>query len=314
VQGQAKAGPEGESARALARLALQTIASPLHFYGQLALEDLGQRLTMPAAPAALTAAEREAARQTPGFARALQLIALGLRSEGVREWNFTLRGLDDRALMAAAQLGCEREVWDRCINSSDRSRAEINLAQRYPTPFKDQVLAKAAEVGVDPAFVYGLIRQESRFILDARSHVGASGLMQLMPATARWTAKKVGIEWKSDLITDRDTNLLLGMTYLKLLLDDFSGNVAMAAAAYNAGPGRPRRWREGATVEAAAWIEGIPFNETRDYVKKVSSNALIYTHVLGGGAALPVAPLKAKLGPPIGPRDPGAPAPDSQLP
>ncbi|MFN5167854.1 MAG: lytic transglycosylase domain-containing protein, partial [Pseudomonadota bacterium] len=217
----------------------------------------------------------------PGLQRGLQLIALGLRSEGVREWNFSLRGLGDRELLAAAQLACAREVWDRCINASDRTRTEVDLAQRYPTPFREQVLARAREVGVEAAYVFGLIRQESRFILDARSSVGASGLMQLMPATARWTAQKLGLDWKPELITDRDLNLRLGMTYLRLLKDDFGGSNVMAAAAYNAGPGRPRRWREGGAVEAAAWVEGIPFNETRDYVKKVLANTVVYAALLG---------------------------------
>ncbi|GMV47826.1 MAG: hypothetical protein AMXMBFR66_32240 [Pseudomonadota bacterium] len=311
LQARAPAGPEGEGARALARLTLQGIASPLAFYGQLAQDELGARTPLPALPAPPTAGEREAARSQPALARALQLIALGLRSEGVREWNFTLRGMGERELLAAAQWACEREVWDRCINTSERTRAEIDLAQRYPTPFREQVLARAGEVGIDPALVYGLIRQESRFILDARSAVGASGLMQLMPATARWTARKVGLEWRPSLITDRDVNLKLGMSYLKLLVDDFGGSVALAAAAYNAGPGRPRRWREGGSFEPAAWVEGIPFAETRDYVKKVLANALVYSVVLGAPAA---PPLKARLGALIGPRAPGAPAADGELP
>jgi soluble lytic murein transglycosylase len=172
------------------------------------------------------------------------------------------------------------------------------------------VVALAREAGVDPAYVYGLIRQESRFIMDARSPVGASGLMQLMPATARWAARKVGLDWKPELITDRDVNLLLGTTYLKLVLEEFGGVQAMGAAAYNAGPSRPRRWREGAVLEPAAWIEGIPFNETREYVKRVLANAVVYTARLGTG----MPSLKARLGGAIGPRDPGAPAENRELP
>jgi soluble lytic murein transglycosylase len=120
-------------------------------------------------------------------------------------------------------------------------------------------LARAQALGLEPALLFGLIRQESRFISDARSGVGAQGLMQLMPATAKWTARKVGLEYRPQMITDRDTNLHLGAAYLKRLLDDFDGSLAMAAAAYNAGPGRPRRWREGALMEPAAWAESIPF-------------------------------------------------------
>ena len=190
-------GEAGDADRAASRSALEQLASPLHFYGQLAAEDLGQKLVLPVATAAAapSAAEADAAtlaaaRGNPGLQRALKLIAIGLRPEGVREWNWTLRGMDDRALLAAAQLACEQQVWDRCINTSERSKAEPVMAQRYPTPLREAVLAKSRDVGIDAAYVYGLIRQESRFIMDARSHVGASGLMQLMPATARWTAKK----------------------------------------------------------------------------------------------------------------------------
>ena len=194
----------------------------------------------------------------------------------MREWNYSLRGMSDRELLAAAQLACDREVWDRCINTSDRTRNDVHMDQRFPTPYRKEVHAWAARMGLDPAYVYGLIRQESRFVTDARSSVGASGLMQLMPSTARWTAKKLGLPYSADTITDRDTNIKIGTGYLKMVLDDFGGSQAMAAAAYNAGPSRPRRWRDGPALEPAIWAENIPFNETRDYVKKVLSNATDY--------------------------------------
>ncbi len=306
----APAGPEGDAARAASRLALESIAPQLGFYGKLALEETGGRVALPPMPAPLSATERDAPRNQAGFNRALLLIALGLRSEGVREWNFMLRGLDDRGLLAAAQLACDREVWDRCINTSERTRTDVDIAQRFPTPHRELIETKARQAGLEPAVVFGLIRQESRFIGDARSGVGASGLMQLMPATARWTAKQVGLAFTPQMITDREVNLQLGAAYLKRVLDDFDGSLAMAAAAYNAGPGRPRRWREGNAMEPAAWAESIPFNETRDYVKKVLSNSVYYAAVLGQT----VPTLKARLGRPIGPRDPAAPAPDRDIP
>ena len=273
---------EGDSMRAMAREMMSGIAGQMNFYGALAAEHLGQPIAIPARPAPLTAQERDAALQNPGFARALQLIGIGLRNEGVREWNYTLRGMSDRELLAAAQLACDREVWDRCIHTSDRTKAEIDIEQRFPMPFRDELIAKARDAGLDPAYVYGLIRQESRFVMDARSAVGASGLMQIMPSTARWTAKKIGLPYTPDLITDRDTNLKLGMAYLKLVLDDFSGSQPLAAAAYNAGPNRPRRWRDGPVLEPAIWAENIPFGETRDYVKKVLSNGSYYAALLSG--------------------------------
>ncbi|MDC8784616.1 lytic transglycosylase domain-containing protein [Roseateles koreensis] len=301
-------GAPGEALRQEARTLLQGIASPLNFYGRLAAEEVGgsgnnggNPLTaLPPAPPPLSAAERATVQSHPGINRALVLINSDLRNEGVREWNFSLRKLNDRELRAAAQEACDREVWDRCINSSERTRREIDLNQRFPVPFRQELQAKARAVGLDPAYVYGLIRQESRFVTDARSHVGAAGLMQVMPATARWTAKKVGIDFRPELLADRDFNVRIGVSYLKLVLDDFGGSMAMAAAAYNAGPGRPRRWREGPAMDAALWVENIPFNETRDYVKKVLTNTTVYAQLLNEEAS--ASSLRARLGLQIGPK------------
>ncbi len=286
---------------------LEGIAGVRGFYEMLAQEELGRPITPPPEPDALSVAEINAARNNPGLQRALAAIALGLRAEGVREWNYTTNlhqngGMTDRELLAAANLACQHEVWDRCINTSERTKEVIDLTQRFPMPHKQAVLARTQNIGLDPAYVYGLIRQESRFIMDARSGVGAAGLMQVMPATASWTAKKIGLSgFKAHQITERDTNIAIGTGYLKLVLDDFAGSMPMAAAAYNAGPGRPRAWRgqAGAPVmEAAAWAENIPFSETRDYVKKVLANTTIYAAMISGKTQS----LKARLGQ-IGPRD-----------
>ena len=301
---------DGEALRAQASEMLSSIAGQWHFYGTLASERLGMLVSLPSRPPALTPAERAAAAGDAGLNRALQLIAIGLRSEGVREWNFSLRALGDRELLAAAQLACDREIWDRCINTSERTRSVVDMRQRFPTPFRAQVLARTQAIGLDPAYVYGLIRQESRFVTDARSGVGASGLMQVMPATARWTARKIGLDYSHELITDRDVNLTLGTGYLKLVLDDFAGSQPLAAAAYNAGPSRSRRWREGPTLDPATWAENIPFSETRDYVKKVLSNAAYYAALLGNESVS----LSARLGASIGPRDPAIASADRELP
>ncbi len=296
-------GKPSDAERAEARRALESIASPKGFYEQLALEELGQRVVVPPAPAPLTAEEKAAARANPALNRALYAILLGIRGEGVREWNYstnlhTKGGMSDRDLLAAADLACQNEIWDRCINTSERTRSFIDLEQRFPMPFRDAVVKRSREINLDPAYVYGLIRQESRFIMDARSHVGASGLMQVMPATAKWTAKKIGlVNFTPDQITDRDTNIAIGTGYLKLVLDDFGGSMPLAAAAYNAGPGRPRSWRNGPTMEAAIWAENVPFAETRDYVKKVLSNTTSYAAILSGQPQS----LKARLGT-VGPR------------
>jgi soluble lytic murein transglycosylase len=307
-----------EAARAQALAALQSIAGIRGFYEQLALEALGQRSTLPPKPVPLTSEEKEVARKNQGLQRALYAIALGLRSEGVREWNYSISlhtkgGMDDRSLLAAAELACHAEVWDRCINTSDRSKALIDMEQRFPMPFKVAVLARAQSIGLEPAYVYGLIRQESRFVMDARSGVGASGLMQVMPATAKWTAKKIGMsDFAPTKLAERDTNIAIGTAYLKLVLDSFQGSMPLAAAAYNAGPSRARAWRgaSGAPVlEAAIWAENIPFNETRDYVKKVLSNTTLYAAMISGQPQS----IKARLGS-VGPLDANAPEAGLDLP
>ncbi|CAN5553395.1 lytic transglycosylase domain-containing protein [soil metagenome] len=302
-------------ARAEALAAFQSIASPRGFYEQLALEELGQRVTVPPKPAPLTPAEKEAARANAGLNRGLYAILIGLRSEGTREWNYSTNlhsrgGMSDRELLAAADFACQREVWDRCINTSERTKGFIDLEQRFPMPFRDAVVKRSNETGIDPAYVYGLIRQESRFITDARSNVGAAGLMQVMPATARWTAKKIGMaNFSTDQMHDQDINITIGTAYLKLALDDFAGSMALAAAAYNAGPGRPRNWRNGPVLDGAIWAENVPFAETRDYVKKVLSNTTNYAALLTGQPQS----LKARLGT-VGPRDASVPEPVKDLP
>jgi len=304
-----------ETRRAEAQQMLQSIATVRTFYGQLALEELGQKITVPARPVPPTAEEKEAARLNPGLNRAIYAITLGIRPEGVREWNYATNlavpgGMGERELLAAAQFACDREVWDRCINTSERTQAEFDVEQRFPMPFREAVVRRAGEIGLDPAYVYGLIRQESRFVMDARSNVGASGLMQVMPPTARWTARKLGIaNFSPAQLADRDTNIVIGTGYLKLVLDDFDGSMPLAAAAYNAGPSRSRSWRNGPVLEAAAWAENVPFPETRDYVKKVLSNTTMYAAILTGQPQS----LKARLGT-VGPRDASQPEPNKDLP
>jgi len=310
LQAMARDSQEGEALRTQSRQMLSSIAGQMSFYGALASEALGQPFVLPARPLPLTPEERAEAAANPGLARGMQLVALGLRDEGRREWNYSLRGMSDRQLMAAAQVACDAQDWQLCINTSERTRAEIDIAQRYPTPYRDEIAARAGELGLDAPYVMGLIRQETRFMASLRSYVGASGLMQLMPATARWTAKKYGVDYRPELITDPSTNLKLGTGYLRHVLDAFEGSQPMAAAAYNAGPGRPRRWREGPVLDTAAWAENIPFPETRDYVKKVMSNATIYAALLNGEAPV----LRTRLGRMIGPRDANAPEPEKDLP
>jgi len=285
------------------------IAGQADFYGLLAAEELGYVAALPETMHMPGEAEVEAARREPGLARALELIRLGMRTEGVREWLFTIRHFDDPKLIAASELARRAEVYDRAIHTADRTARLHNYALRYPVPFHGVFREYAKNHDLDEAWVLGLVRQESRFIADARSSAGAAGLMQLMPGTARYVAQKIGLRnYRPKSVTEIQTNVSLGTGYLRMVLDQL-GHPVLASAAYNAGPARARRWRDAARpLEGAVYVESIPFPETRDYVKKVMANAVFYAAVIESR----LTPLKAKLGI-IAPRVPGEPV-DEELP
>lgn len=281
-----------------ARRLFETVAGEFSFYGQLAAAELGRAMVIPAVGHVPSPDEVAAIAQLPGLQRALALYRLGIRADANREWIYTIRGMDDKQLLAAAQLAKTRDLPDRAINTADKTVLLHDFGLRYLSPHAEQVKTQARSVGLDDAWVYGLMRQESRFITSAKSVVGASGLMQLMPATAKWVAKKIGLrDYQHARVNDLETNVALGTNYLKIVLDELHSHQALASAAYNAGPGRPRRWRDVKPMEAAIFAESIPFNETRDYVKKVISNAVIYQALFTGKPAS----IRDRL-PPIPPR------------
>jgi soluble lytic murein transglycosylase len=282
------------------------IAGQPDFYGLLATEELGYVITPPEAMHEPSDEEVEAARRDPGLARALELIRLGIRTEGVREWLFSIRSLDDTRLLAAAELARRAGVYDRAISTADRTKRLHNFALRYPVPFRDVFGEYARTQGLDEAWVMGLVRQESRFIAEARSSAGAAGLMQVMPRTARFVAAKIGLRnYRPASVTDIETNVTLGTGYLKMVLDQL-GHPVLASAAYNAGPARARRWRDPErSLEGAIYAETIPFGETRDYVKKVTANAVFYAAML----EKKLTPIKARLGT-IAPRSVAEPVED----
>ena len=272
----------------------QQIAQGFDFYGQLADEELGQKTTIPP-KTTVTAAEIAQVANTPGFDLARRFYALNLRLEGNREWNWPLRGMSDRQLLAVAEYARSIKLYDRTVNTADRTRTEHDFSLRYLAPFRDIVERNAQSTGLDVEWAYGLIRQESRFIMNARSGVGASGLMQLMPGTAQMVARKIGLGPLSRAqLDDLNTNILLGTNYLAMIYNQFDGSAVLATAGYNAGPGRPSAWRQTLQqpVEGAIFAETIPFQETRDYVKNVLSNTVYYAALFEGRPQS----LKARLG------------------
>lgn len=273
----------------LARTAWQSIAEPWTYYGQLATEALGRAVRIPrGAPATADMRLVDQQARLPAVQQALLLYRIDAFAPAAWQWHAALDGDDDARLHAAARLACGQQAWLLCISASQRMQGAVDWTQRYVMPYRSAVAAASRASGVSQAFLYGIMRQESRFAAGIRSWAGADGLMQLMPGTARWVARKIGLEgFRADQISDIGTNVTLGSAYLGMLLQRFDGSQAMAAAGYNAGPGRPARWRDmplpaPQSLDGAVFTESIPLEETRDYVKRVLANATVYSALLEG--------------------------------
>lgn len=289
---------EGRAEQALgnaagARALFARIAGEHHFYAQLAAEELGRAFSIPSKGYTPTPQEVAAIARMPGFQRALALFELGQRFDSAREWIWSIRDMDDKQLLAAAEFARQNEMYDRAINTASKTQELHDFSVRYLAPYRDALGENARARQLEEAWVLGLVRQESRFISEIKSSAGAAGLMQLMPATAKWVARRMGMQdYSWARVTDTGVNAALGTYYLRHVLDDLDGSPVLAAAAYNAGPGRARRWRDARPLEGAIYAETIPFDETRDYVKKVMSNTMYYAALLGGQPRS----LKARLG------------------
>lgn len=251
------------------------------FYGLLAREALGERFKLPPQEAKPTAKELNRARRNPALKRALALFKLDLRSLGRREWAWGLRDQDSDFQIAAAHLALQAGHPDRAIYAAERADRNGHFQLRYLLPYRKLIEPQARQQKVDLAWIYGLMRQESRFMVPARSSAGAQGLMQVMPATGKWVAKKIGLKnYRANQLAEPKTNVLIGTSYMKMLVEQFGGQLVLASAAYNAGPGRARRWRDSRALEGAIYAETIPFDETRDYVRKVLANTVIYDTII----------------------------------
>lgn len=275
---------------------LISLSKEHNYYGQLAKEELGAILTAAKESTPVSKEEVIAMEKMPGVQRTLAFYRLDLRTEAYREWVWTIRNFNDRQLLAAAEVARQHGHYDRAINTANRTIQQHDFRLRFPTPHRETLRPILKEQAIDEAWVYGLIRQESRFLTDVTSSAGAKGLMQLMPDTAKWVARQLGIvNFQQNLVTQIDINLKLGTYYLKHVLSTLDNQPLLASAAYNAGPGRAKRWRDNdKNLEGAIYAETIPFSETRDYVKKVLKNSVYYANVLEHDHTAPT--LKDRLG------------------
>jgi soluble lytic murein transglycosylase len=261
---------------------LASLSNEFNFYGQLAAENLGN--TMSFVPQTYRPDARDVAiiAHDPGLQRGMAFYRNSMRYEGALEWAWTVKDYDDRQLLAAAALASRNEWYERAIHTAERTKILHDFSLRFPAPYRDVMRLYTEELELDEAWVYGLIRQESRFVTTARSTAGAGGLMQLMPSTAKWMAKRLGLKGHhSKLVNGVDTNINLGTSYLRQVMDTLDNHPVLASAGYNAGPRRAARWRDVKPLAGDVYAETIPFPETRGYVKKVMSNTMYYARLFG---------------------------------
>lgn len=219
----------------------------------------------------------------PGIARAREFYHLGYHIDARREWNHTIQGFSPRQLQLAAVLAQQWGWHDRAILTVARAKHYSDLKMRFPIVYRKQVEHNAKKFKLEPAWIFGVLRQESAYMHDARSLAGALGLMQLMPRTARHVGRliKSPLRRNRDLL-NADKNIRLGSAYLRRVLDNNKGNQVLATASYNAGVQRVRQWiAKDKSIEADIWIESVPFNETRDYIRRVMTYTAIFENRLG---------------------------------
>lgn len=274
------------------------LSTERHYYGWLAAEELESVMSSQAIEYKVTDNEVTAIASQPEIKRAHELQRLDMRWEAKAEWLWATRHYDDKELLAAAEYAMRQKWYDIAISTADNTKQTHNFNLRYPTPYRDLFRKSANEVTLDESWVYGITRQESRFMHYAKSGVGAAGLMQLMPATAKWVAKRIGVDgYNNSMIHDLNTNIEFGTYYMRYTLDLMGGQAVMATAGYNAGPSRAKRWQATEPLEGAIYIESIPFTETRTYVQKVMANAQIYApRLVSENKNVKIQTLKSRLG------------------
>lgn len=273
-------------ARALEEIGVHVKAGPIYariakqrdYYGFLAADRLQKPYAMNYQPLQFSDIEMASLLNFPPLIRARELNAVGQIYHARREWNHMVSGLSKRQIPIAAVIAHKWDWYHTAIMTVAKAKQFDDLELRFPQPFDNLVLANANKFSLRPEYVYGVMRQESAFNSAARSHAGASGLMQLMPATAKQVAQSLRKSAPSRAaLLQPKVNVELGSKYLRLMLDEYGNQQVLATAAYNAGPHRVKRWLpDNKNMPADIWVDTIPFNETRKYVRRVMAYSTVY--------------------------------------
>ena len=254
-----------------------------NFYGQLAMEELGtsHRGRSRVLPARAPTRSRRWS-SAPGIQRALKFYQLGLRYEGALEWRWSTRAFDDKELLAAAEVARRAGWYERSIDTAERTQQLHDFTLRFPTPYREVVSNYSRQLDLDEAWVYGLVRQESRFP-PMRAPAQERGPHAADADHRPAVASRFGIPGVRPAIHVHtvDTNISLGTYHLRQLLDGLENHPVLASAAYNAGRAGRAIGARTEPLEGAVYAETIPFSETRDYVRKVMSNTMFYARLFG---------------------------------
>jgi len=261
-----------------AKAAFQDLSRERSYYGFLAADELGKNYALDHAQLVADESAISAIESRPEVVRARELFLVGQESRGRSEWDAAIRAFSADDKLQAAVLAHRWGWHSRAISTAASLGKYDDLAIRYPLPYQPLFEKSSAEVDISPTWAYGIARSESLFMRDVRSKAGAIGLMQLMPATGRSVARKIQLPYSGmPTLINPESNIRLGTSYLAQMAERYSGNPVLATAAYNAGPQRVDRWLpDSGTIDARVWIENIPFNETRKYVKRVLSAQAIF--------------------------------------
>ncbi|MGO2278882.1 MULTISPECIES: transglycosylase SLT domain-containing protein [unclassified Psychrobacter] len=279
----------------------QNLAKSNDYYGLMAKDKIGQRFDASRLGGSnlpnVSTADRARVMQDANFARAFALYnSDASRGYANREWNWAVKqardNRDDNLIIAAARQAYDMGWLDRAIYAIDNTDRVDSLALSHPMPHQSAVVRYSESAGIDPAWAYGIMRQESRFVSSARSNVGASGLMQVMPNTAKYIARNLGETYSASRANSGDTNIRYGTWYMGDILGKLNYQPVLATAGYNAGPNNAKRWQPVyGSLAADQYVESIAFPETRNYVKHVMENATIYGSLLGRGQ-----PISQRMG------------------
>ena len=278
------------SARIAERRGEEAAAKPIYtslarerdYYGFLAADRIGADYAMQHVSVDATPEEIAKLETRSDILAARELYTLGEIVDARRQWQWAVRNLGDRELQVAAVIARQWGWHDRAIQAVVKSGHPDDLELRFPVIYRDVIEANATKYNIDSGWIYGVVRQESAFVVDARSDAGALGLMQLLPSTGRAGLRQLRLRTRvEDALLSVEQNVQLGVNYLKQVLNRYNGNQVLATAAYNAGPNRVSGWIPDATIDADVWIETIPYNETRGYVKNVLAFAAVYEYRLG---------------------------------